>query len=52
MDSVDFDDLLLNAWDVRLDVRVEPAVVLLLTLPDLGDGERAIVHEGDVVGHR
>jgi hypothetical protein len=26
--------------------------VLLLTLPDLGDGERAIVHEGDVVGHR
>src|SRR5205085_3908068 len=49
VDGVDLNDLLLNAWDVRLDVLVEPAVVLLLALPDLGDSERAIVHEGDVV---
>ena len=46
---MDLDDLLLHAWNVRGDVLVEPAVVLLLALPDLGDGEHAIVHEGDVV---
>ena len=50
MDGVDLDDLLLNAGDVRRDVLVEKAVVLLLALPDLGNRETAIaVHERDVV---
>src|SRR5436190_17398640 len=49
VNGVDFDDLLVDPWDVRLDVLVEPAVVLLLGLPDLGDGERAIVIKGNVV---
>ena len=48
--GVNLDDLLLDAGNDSLDVLAEPAVVLLLALPDLGDGEgAALVHEGDVV---
>ena len=49
-DSVNLDDLLLDAGDDALDVLAEPAVVLLLALPNLGDREAAaLVHEGDVL---
>ena len=47
---MNLDDLLLDAGDDSLDVLAEPAVVLLLALPNLGDREAAaLVHEGDVV---
>ena len=34
---MNLDDLLLDAGDDSLDILTEPAVVLLLALPDLGD---------------
>ena len=47
---MNLDDLLLDAGDHSLDVLAEPAVVLLLALPDLGNGKDAtLVDEGDVI---